>query len=65
MISLRISANESVDGGGVRGLSSLLILQDLMHLISPDGTLLPYQLFDMICGTSTGGIIAIMLGRLV
>lgn len=24
----------------------------------------PYQYFDMICGTSTGGIIAIMLGRL-
>ena len=23
----------------------------------------PYQIFDLICGTSTGGIIAILLGR--
>lgn len=27
-------------------------------------TLRPYQVFDLICGTSTGGLIAILLGRL-
>ncbi|KFY98961.1 hypothetical protein V500_01509 [Pseudogymnoascus sp. VKM F-4518 (FW-2643)] len=54
----------SLDGGGVRGLSSLLILENLMHRISPEAELLPCNIFDMIGGTSTGGIIAIMLGRL-
>lgn len=36
-----------------------------MHRISPLEELLPCEVFDMIGGTSTGGIIAIMLGRLV
>jgi predicted acylesterase/phospholipase RssA len=53
------------DGGGVRGLSSLYILQGLMRQISADGIPpKPCEYFDMICGTSTGGLIAIMLGRL-
>lgn len=54
----------SLDGGGVRGLSSLLILQKLMESIDPDNPPKPCEYFDMICGTSTGGLIAIMLGRL-
>jgi predicted acylesterase/phospholipase RssA len=66
----------SLDGGGVRGLSSLLILQDIMtevsnsekklNLRSPkDNTpLKPCDYFDLIGGTSTGGIIAILLSRL-
>ncbi|QRV93310.1 patatin-like phospholipase protein [Ceratobasidium sp. AG-Ba] len=56
----------SLDGGGVRGLSSLLILKAIMeHVHGPSGEpLLPYQCFDLIVGTSTGGLIAIMLGRL-
>jgi patatin-like phospholipase/acyl hydrolase len=56
----------SLDGGGVRGLSSLYILRDLMSRVSADAETIakPCDYFDMIGGTSTGGLIAIMLGRL-
>ncbi|KAH7342725.1 acyl transferase/acyl hydrolase/lysophospholipase [Rhexocercosporidium sp. MPI-PUGE-AT-0058] len=98
----------SFDGGGIRGLYSLLILKLLMNNVryieeiyvdgtgasarasssfhpakeplyvshSPQpsqddeqeqrshGNFLPCHYFDYICGTSTGGLIAIMLGRL-
>ncbi|KAI8966218.1 FabD/lysophospholipase-like protein [Daldinia sp. FL1419] len=54
----------SLDGGGVRGLVSLLILKRLMYLINPRQPPKPCDVFDMIAGTSTGGLIAIMLGRL-
>ncbi|KAL1894963.1 hypothetical protein Cpir12675_003457 [Ceratocystis pirilliformis] len=58
----------SFDGGGVRGLSSLLILERIMEHIQKSENLSampkPCQVFDLIGGTSTGGIIAIMLGRL-
>lgn len=54
----------SLDGGGVRGLSSLLILKKLMESLNPDEPPKPCDYFDMIGGTSTGGLIAIMLGRL-
>jgi patatin-like phospholipase/acyl hydrolase len=47
------------DGGGIRGLSSLLILQNIMEKIRFVEDLqtepLPCEYFDMICGTSTGG----------
>lgn len=36
-----------------------------MHRISPHEEIRPCEIFDMIGGTSTGGIIAVMLGRLV
>lgn len=35
-----------------------------MECINPDDPPRPCDHFDMICGTSTGGLIAIMLGRL-
>lgn len=54
----------ALDGGGVRGLSSLMILQHLMSTINPNSPPKPCDYFDMIGGTSTGGLIAIMLGRL-
>ncbi|KAE8862520.1 hypothetical protein PTNB29_05082 [Pyrenophora teres f. teres] len=66
----------SLDGGGVRGLSSLLVLQTLMENIALEEKRLgrramndheplkPCDYFDLIGGTSTGGIIAIMLSRL-
>ena len=47
------------DGGGVRGLSSLYLLEQLMQLVNDkarnDPPLKPYEYFDMIGGTSTGG----------
>ena len=49
------------DGGGVRGLASLLILQRIMYVlddrVDPEVSrpLLPCQYFDMMAGTSTGG----------
>ncbi|KAJ5190029.1 Acyl transferase/acyl hydrolase/lysophospholipase [Penicillium cf. griseofulvum] len=58
----------SLDGGGVRGLSSLLILKDIMTQLNSaredSEVLKPCDVFDLIGGTSTGGLIAIMLGRL-
>jgi patatin-like phospholipase/acyl hydrolase len=64
----------SLDGGGVRGISSLYILKELMVQASlqlaadkpnePRSIPRPCQVFDIICGTSTGGLIALMLGRL-
>nr|KAK5444074.1 hypothetical protein LTR18_005335 [Exophiala xenobiotica] len=52
------------DGGGVRGLSSFMILEQLMKTIDPEHPPKPCEYFGMIGGTSTGGLIAIMLGRL-
>jgi hypothetical protein len=63
------------DGGGVRGLSTLLILQDLMLQINvslrnlrdpedPHSDVEPHEIFDLVAGTSTGGLIAVMLGKL-
>ena len=58
----------ALDGGGVRGLSSLLILGEIMEEIAQasglDETPRPSEYFDVIGGTSTGGLIAIMLGLL-
>jgi patatin-like phospholipase/acyl hydrolase len=70
----------SLDGGGIRGISSLYILKDLLEQIerdrkaatrntelrpqAPPTPLRPCEVFDLICGTSTGGLIALMLGRL-
>ncbi|KAI0446399.1 acyl transferase/acyl hydrolase/lysophospholipase [Xylaria telfairii] len=58
----------SLDGGGIRGKSSLLILENIMETIRQTKGLesvpRPCEHFDLIGGTSTGGISAIMLGRL-
>ncbi|KAH8589470.1 patatin-like phospholipase [Bisporella sp. PMI_857] len=63
----------SLDGGGVRGYSMLIIIQELMHrtYVEIEGKAprrdqipKPCDHFDLICGTGTGGLIAIMLGRL-
>jgi patatin-like phospholipase/acyl hydrolase len=51
----------------VRGLSSLLILRDIMNDIEQqtgETDVKPGDYFDLIGGTSTGGLIAIMLGIL-
>lgn len=63
----------SLDGGGVRGYSMLILLQELMHktYVETEGRAprydqvpKPCEHFDLIAGTGTGGLIAIMLGRL-
>jgi hypothetical protein len=49
----------SMDGGGVRGLSSLHILRVIMNQLNADRAgdeyLKPCDIFDLIGGTSTGG----------
>ncbi|KAI0269329.1 acyl transferase/acyl hydrolase/lysophospholipase [Gloeopeniophorella convolvens] len=58
----------SLDGGGVGGISALLILKELMWRVKANDKLdnvpLPCHYFDLVGGTSTGGLIALMLGRL-
>jgi patatin-like phospholipase/acyl hydrolase len=54
----------ALDGGGVRGLSSLMILRRLMLTVDLEFPPKPCEYFDLIGGTSTGGLIAVMLGRL-
>ncbi|KAH6671167.1 hypothetical protein B0J14DRAFT_595473 [Halenospora varia] len=47
----------SLDGGGVRGLSTIMILDHLMRLVSRSlgRRVEPWEIFDMMGGTSTGG----------
>lgn len=47
----------SEDGGGVRGISSLVILKHIMEKIPGAKGKKPCEVFDMICGTSTGGYV--------
>ncbi|KAG6284494.1 hypothetical protein E4U46_007032 [Claviceps purpurea] len=63
----------SLDGGGVRGYSMLIIVQELMHrtFVEAEGRAprrheipKPCDHFDLIVGTGTGGLIALMLGRM-
>lgn len=47
----------ALDGGGIRGLSTLMILEQLMQSINADSPPKPCEFFDMIGGTSTGGYV--------
>ena len=53
------------DGGGIRGLSSILILKRIMEGVNEnrplDKQLQPYEVFDMIGGTSTGGWVTMLI----
>ncbi|KAK4097167.1 hypothetical protein N658DRAFT_527257 [Parathielavia hyrcaniae] len=63
--SLRILC---IDGGGIKGYTALLILRRILRTISANAGAnalpRPCEIFDLIAGTSTGGLIAVMLGRL-
>lgn len=49
----------SIDGGGMRGLVAVRVLQALESRLRHQGIQTPLaSLFDLICGTSTGGLIA-------
>jgi patatin-like phospholipase/acyl hydrolase len=63
----------SLDGGGIKGISSLVIIQAIMDKvreiengngIKNTDDRLPVDYFHLAGGTSTGGIIALMLFRL-
>jgi len=56
----------ALDGDGVRGLSSILLIESLVNAICVrlDQRLDPYQIFDMIAGVSTMGLLATMVGRM-
>ena len=48
----------SIDGGGIRGIYPATILAEIeKHLPEP-----LYKYFDLIAGTSTGGIVALAIG---
>ncbi|KAH8927587.1 hypothetical protein BT69DRAFT_1213770, partial [Atractiella rhizophila] len=59
-----------IDNGGIRTFSSPYMLEPIMlqaaQLLNAqdDEELRPCDVFDLICGASTGGWIALMLGRL-
>ncbi|KAJ7438600.1 FabD lysophospholipase-like protein [Mycena latifolia] len=58
----------SLDGGGAGALSELLILEQIMYQVQAtlgsNTTPAPCDYFEVIGGSGTGGIIALMLGRL-
>ena len=47
-----------MDGGGMKGLATVQILREIEK---GTGKRI-HELFDLICGTSTGGILAVALG---
>lgn len=49
-----------LDGGCIRGLGCLFLLEELSKRIGED----PCAFFDLICGSGCGGLLAILLGRL-
>lgn len=50
----------SLDGGGIKGIIELCIIDRICKNFP--GHVLPYQLFDLIVGTSTGAIVGTALG---
>ncbi|KAF8542933.1 acyl transferase/acyl hydrolase/lysophospholipase [Trichophaea hybrida] len=58
----------SIDGGGMKGYTALIILKRIMRTMQVEGGFEeephPCEVIDLIGGTSTGGLIAVMLGRL-
>lgn len=53
--NVKTNAKKNTDGGGIRGLSSLIILKHLMKRVDPQHPPKPCDYFHLIGGTSTGG----------
>lgn len=58
----------TIDGGGLQGISTLLILDNLLNAIAgdnrgPDRKPRPCDVFDVIAGIGPGGWLALLLGR--
>ena len=58
----------TIDGGGLQGISTLLILHKLLNAIArnngcPDSKPRPCDVFDVIAGIGPGGWLALLLGR--
>jgi patatin-like phospholipase/acyl hydrolase len=55
-----------LDGGGTRGVLTIAYLKAIqarIQALNPASRIPhPHEMFDIICGTSTGGIIAMLLG---
>jgi len=49
----------SIDGGGIRGIIPSLVLAEIEQATGKKAC----DLFDLMAGTSTGGILAILLGH--
>ncbi|CAN9186048.1 unnamed protein product [Alternaria alternata] len=47
----------ALDGGGARGLSALMILEQLMEAVDPNAPPKPCDYFDIISRTSTGSFV--------
>ncbi|RXW15249.1 hypothetical protein EST38_g10606 [Candolleomyces aberdarensis] len=60
----------SLDGGGFRGLGMLYVLDAITKAANArnrkpaDPQLKPHEIFDIILGSSTGGLVAVLVGRL-
>lgn len=56
----------SLDGDGIRGLSQAFLVEALVCAICTklDQHIDPYQIFDLVGGTSMGGVLGLMLSRL-
>ncbi len=50
----------SFDGGGTKGVLAIAVLKEIVKAVGTGQQ--PFEMFDIICGTSTGGIIATILG---
>ena len=55
MPSIKVLA---IDGGGIRGIIPAVILAEIQNRLGVD----LFKAFDLIAGTSTGGIIALGIG---
>ncbi len=52
----------SIDGGGIRGIIPSVLLSKLKSILERQGFTEPYhKIFDLIAGTSTGGLISLAL----